>query len=588
MGTVTAICGSRQSGIRASRPSFSIVIPTYQRRDTVCETVRSLARVSYDGEFEVIVVIDGSTDGTASSLAQIDCPFPLRPIEQPNQGASEARNRGAAAARYEIILFLDDDMICDPALLSEHARSHKDGADAVIGDTPIDPGSPPGFLAESVARWIETTRVRSPLSPFDIFTGQLSVRRSVFRQLGGFDAGFTNETAFGNEDADFGTKLLARYDVRHNPAAISRQVYVVSPREYMDRARRAVAADLHFISKHPELASELFEAKGINRPLVKWLYLPLSRIPFLPAPLARTAVFLADAALKTRFRSNRLVARYFSGARSVAYWSALRASGWYPFSTKVLVLCYHAIEDQSDDPILAEFGVPPKLFADQLDSLTRRRFTFVTPSQLAAFIQSNAPLPSRPVLLTFDDGYADLLGLARDLLRPRGIEALAFVVSGFLSKTNEWDGPYGAKQVRLLSADGLKEVSRLGIEIGSHSRTHGEMPLMTDAEREADASLSADDLVTAGLPQPRFFAYPYGYVDGPSKAAVEKAGYLAAFGLIQSRAGRKSDPLDLPRVIILSRDSGWRFWLKTTIPATFNWFVVARRLVMAAIQRVIA
>jgi peptidoglycan/xylan/chitin deacetylase (PgdA/CDA1 family) len=541
--------------------------------------------VDYEGDVEVIVVVDGSTDGTAQALAEIDCPFRLKVMEQANSGPSDARNRGAALAQNDIILFLDDDMICEPDLLQQHGRLHREGADAVIGVTPIHPGSPPGFLPESVARWITSTRVQSPLAPFDIFSGQLSVRRDAFEELGGFDTAFTSSQAFGNEDADFGVRLLARYDVRHNPAAISRQMYVVSPREYMQRTQLAVAADLQFMRKHPEFARQFWDAKGITSPLTRWVYMPLARVPFVSRLIAALAVRLADAALSTPFRSNRLLARFFSGARSLSYWSTLRASGWLPFSDSLLVLCYHAIQDQSDDPVLAPYGVPPTLFADHLDSLTRRGFCFVTPRQAAAFLQSNAPLPRRSVLLTFDDGYADLLKLARDVLRPRGIEALAFVVTGAGSDTNEWDRPYGAKSVELLSMAGLKEIASLGVEIGSHSRMHREMPLLNAPARKVDAQGSSDDLVAKGLPRPRFFAYPYGARDEESKKAVAEAGYLAAFGLTQARASAQSDRFDLPRVMILSSDRGWRFRLKTAAPATFNWFVRGRRVLDAIVRR---
>ena len=64
--------------VSAHSPSFSIVIPTFQRRTVVCDAVRALARLKYAGPFEVIVVIDGSTDGTAAALAQLDVPFSLR------------------------------------------------------------------------------------------------------------------------------------------------------------------------------------------------------------------------------------------------------------------------------------------------------------------------------------------------------------------------------------------------------------------------------------------------------------------------------------------------------------------------------
>jgi len=67
---------------RSGRPSLSVVIPTYQRRDAVCDAVRALARTDYAGAVELIVVIDGSTDGTTQALAAIACPFPVKIIEQ--------------------------------------------------------------------------------------------------------------------------------------------------------------------------------------------------------------------------------------------------------------------------------------------------------------------------------------------------------------------------------------------------------------------------------------------------------------------------------------------------------------------------
>ena len=560
-------------------PSFSIVIPTYQRRSVVCEAVRALGRVAYAGPLELIVVIDGSTDGTAEALKSIPLPFPARFIEQPNMGAAAARNRGAAEARQDILLFLDDDMMSDPALLQEHGRLYQDGADAVIGQTPIDAESGRGFLAESVGRWIDSSTVRTPLSPFDIFTGQLSVRRSVFEQLGGFDAGFTAGPAFGSEDADFGARLLASHDVRHNAQAISRQRYVVTPRDYMARATRAAAAHIRFARKHPQLARELFERRGYARPLTRWLFLPLSRFPKLADLVAALALGLTESGARGRFKSNRLLARFFSGACSLAYWTALRRSGWVPFSKSLLVLCYHAIGDQSGDPVLAPYGVPAEEFSRQLHSLEARGYTFVTPDQLAAFLKSGAPLPRRPVLLTFDDGYADLVDLAREVLNPRGIEGIVFVVTGRTS--NEWDQAYGASAIDLRTREQREELARLGVEIGSHSRTHRELRLLDDAELEAETAGSFDDITSGGSQAARFFAYPFGAVDGRSADAVHAAGFVGAFGLRQRRLDRSSDRFDLPRVIVLAEDRGWKFWAKTAAPRAFALYTRVRRKLAA-------
>jgi glycosyltransferase involved in cell wall biosynthesis/peptidoglycan/xylan/chitin deacetylase (PgdA/CDA1 family) len=581
--------GTRLSDNRSTEPeapSISIVVPTYQRRDLVRDVVHSIGAMDYAGSIEVIVVVDGSTDGTAAALAGLASRWPLRVLEQDNQGAAAARNRGAEVASNDILLFLDDDMIADPALATEHARLHCAGAEAVIGDTPIDRNSPAGFLPESVARWIASTSLSTPLSPFDIFSGQLSVRRSLFAELGGFDCGFTTAEAFGHEDTDFGVRLLDGHDVRYNPRAISRQRYVVTPREYMDRGLQSVAADLRFVRKHPDLARELFERKGASLPLTRMLYLPLARIPLLPEMLAGLAIRLADGAMTTRLRSSRIIARIFSGARTLGYWAALRRNGWLPFSDQVLVLCYHAIQDQSDDPVLARYGVPPRLFADHLALLGRSGYRFITPDHFAAFLDSGAPLPRRPVLLTFDDGFADLVDLARDVLRPGGIGALAFVVTGPESGTNEWDQAYGARPVRLLSAGERTTLASLGVEIGSHSRSHAEMPLLDASVQASEAVASADTLAAQGLPRPRFFAYPFGSLDQVSKQAVQDAGYDAAFGCRAGRASRVSDRFDLPRVIVLATDRGWRFRLKVAAPRLFAFVALqvarVRRIVRGA------
>ncbi len=536
----------------------------------VCAAVGALAALDYAGSIELIVVVDGSSDGTAEALAGIDLPFPLRIVEQPNQGASSARNRGAAEAASDIILFLDDDMIAEPDLVEQHARMYRLGADAVIGNTPLDADSAPGFLSESIARWIDAEQVSSPLSPFDIFSGQLSVRRQIFHEVGGFDDKFTGGDAFANEDADLGVRLLERCTVRHNPAAISRQRFVVSERDFMARAPKAALADLHFAAKHPQHARELFDRRGRSSRLGRYLYRPLSRIPLAPKALSTFALWTAAVAPRTPFRSSRLLARFYSGARTVTYWSALRRLGGAPDDGNLLVLCYHAIADQSDDPVLAPYGIPPERFAAQLKSLSGRGFSFVSPDALIAFLIHGAPLPRRAVLLTFDDCYADLTEVARDVLQPSGIQALAFAVTGTASGTNEWDQPAGASRQQLLQMDELKDIAANGVEIGSHSRTHSEMPLLGGEQLADEAAGSMSDLESGGLPRPRFFAYPFGSRDAASKAAVRAAGYVAAFSVGGRLVSRHGDPLDLPRVIVLSTDRPWQFRLKTAAPLFYG------------------
>jgi peptidoglycan/xylan/chitin deacetylase (PgdA/CDA1 family) len=235
----------------------------------------------------------------------------------------------------------------------------------------------------------------------------------------------------------------------------------------------------------------------------------------------------------------------------------------------LLVLSYHAIQDQSGDRVLAPYGVPPRLFTEHLDCLASAGFTFVGPDDLAAFLASGDLPRKRSVLLTFDDGYEDLLAVTHDILRPRNIQAIAFVVTRMNSGTNEWDQAYGAAPIRLLTTDQLRELASLGVEIGSHSRTHREMPLLDPLEQEQEARGSADDLVSQGLPPPRFFAYPFGAADTASRAAVREAGYVGAFGCRTAHMTRADDTFDLPRVVLLASDRDWRFRFKISAPRIY-------------------
>jgi glycosyltransferase involved in cell wall biosynthesis len=97
--------------------SVSVIVPTYNRKDSVLRTLDSLSWQTYPFEqFEVIVVDDGSSDGT-SEIAQTAYPFTLHYLRQDNQGATEARNHGALSSRGEILVFVDDDIQLLPETL---------------------------------------------------------------------------------------------------------------------------------------------------------------------------------------------------------------------------------------------------------------------------------------------------------------------------------------------------------------------------------------------------------------------------------------------------------------------------------------
>ena len=114
----------RESTSLESLPTISVIIPTYNRKESLRNTLNSLAKQTCPGDyFEVIVVDDGSTDGTQEIVAET-YPFTLRYFWQINQGDAEARNLGARQSQADILVFLDDDMWVDPGYLTYLIQAH--------------------------------------------------------------------------------------------------------------------------------------------------------------------------------------------------------------------------------------------------------------------------------------------------------------------------------------------------------------------------------------------------------------------------------------------------------------------------------
>src|SRR5262249_39651082 len=154
------------------------------------------------------------------------------------------------AARGEILLFLDDDMLAHSRLLAEHDRSHADGADAVLGHIPLYPTLDGNFLTTEYEIFAEDrasrlSRPGSGLSLQDLLTGQLSVKREILEKFGGFDVRFTRDGTYGDEDLDFGIRLLqAGSRVVFNVYALTFHHYAIVPRDYIRQARQTGRADV--------------------------------------------------------------------------------------------------------------------------------------------------------------------------------------------------------------------------------------------------------------------------------------------------------------------------------------------------------
>jgi glycosyltransferase involved in cell wall biosynthesis len=196
----------------AATPTISVITPTFNRRASLARLLDGLARQTFPADrFEVVVVDDGSTDGTVEELRERVTAFRLCVAEQPHRGPAAARNLGVESARGELLLFLDDDVLPEPDLLEQHASMHQAGQRTVV----IGPMLPPvSWRRPAWVRWEEEKLNRQYQAMLEgkyactarqFYTGNASLARILFVDSGGFDPRFTRA-----EDVELGYRLRDR------------------------------------------------------------------------------------------------------------------------------------------------------------------------------------------------------------------------------------------------------------------------------------------------------------------------------------------------------------------------------------------
>jgi GT2 family glycosyltransferase len=301
----------------------SVVVPTYNRCDRLRRVLGALADQTMPGpSYEVIVVSDGSTDGTDEYLRSGQTPLEVVAVSQPNSGPGPARNAGVERARGNIVVFVDDDVVAEPDLVEQHVRSHDqgDGRLVVVGPmlTPAD------FRPSAWIQW-EQDKLEQQYEAMErgdwgatfrqFYTGNASLPRALIHEVGGFDAKFRRA-----EDVEMSYRLHeAGCRFEFNPGAVGWHYAERSFESWLGNARAYGVNDVVFARDHgrPELLSivrdEFPQRNGLIRGMVRL-------VAGRRVSPAIQAVVNAQARLAARLGLTRSASALLSAAYNLAYY----------------------------------------------------------------------------------------------------------------------------------------------------------------------------------------------------------------------------------------------------------------------------
>jgi glycosyltransferase involved in cell wall biosynthesis len=221
---------------------LSVIIPTHNRAHKLRPCLEALANQTLPAaNYEVVVSIDGSTDGTDEMLSTLVMPYSLRAQRLAKSGVSAVRNHAAVAAHGATCLFIDDDVVGAPSLLAEHLRGHEAQPGVVVLGPLHQPEAP---QADAMTRafthmwnghYERLNRRQRPAAWHDCYGGNFSVERELFLRVGGFalDLPISEDAELGYRLAQAGAAFL------HIPGACAEHA------DYKDFYALAADAERH-------------------------------------------------------------------------------------------------------------------------------------------------------------------------------------------------------------------------------------------------------------------------------------------------------------------------------------------------------
>ena len=186
-----------------------------------------------------------------------------------------------------------------------------------------------------------------------------------------------------------------------------------------------------------------------------------------------------------------------------------------PTPQGAMILEYHTITDTPDEDA-EKYSIPIKEFREQLQYLKANGYETISMRDFVLAKKGKQVLPSKPIILTFDDGYEDNYTTLLPMLEEFGMKATVYMITNNIGKKG------------YLTIEQLKDMERRGVEIGSHTANHIPLTELSPEKQTEEIKLSKLGLEWKGLKTIYTFSYPNGAYDGNLPNILKENEYLTA------------------------------------------------------------
>ena len=207
----------------------------------------------------------------------------------------------------------------------------------------------------------------------------------------------------------------------------------------------------------------------------------------------------------------------------------------------VNILMYHSI---SANP--GPTNIPRETFRGQIEALAACKYQAMSLETFRDWQAGKTQAPSRSVVITFDDGFADFADSAFQILKTHSYTATVFLPSGKIGGVEDWDGPASAGR-KLMSWSQIATLAKENVEFGGHSVNHRDLTKLSESELEREVRQCRDDIGEKLGSTPIAFAPPYGKAGAREVRAIQSA-FSISVGTKLDRAGQGCDLYDVPRI----------------------------------------